>query len=610
MRGQILRRLMLRVLDPTSKIDYALLFLLGAAPVAYAYFIGAHVSHESGGVVYLGYWVKTNFWPLMFVLPLILWIARVLFNRIAPISSKSMNRVPPILKLLPSPSAQAQAYAEMRHYLSSPLLVLLVFLIAGIRQALDMAELLGVYFGGAPVRAGETDWSVMYVIGVVSWSENIFLVILAYLVQYVVIWFQCLLLMFLFGHNLFFLSRVYQRRRTTAANAEHFIQINLNDPDKCFGLRPANDAFNTQLLLLMVFGLLALISRFNNVYVEDSLLSFEHFKDYPFVLPDISYFPDVGQILLSTFWLLTFFIVSMPALVKLLPWFSRTFKSTEISVADYLKEYVAPEHWPYENTPGQRDVELMAAKFAQNAFWPTGDNRASLFFFFCSWIFFIILLPIQTADNTLLILVFALLGIMAYVLRSVLFLLLRTSLNFIDERLSAQRPDLIAAADQAGAEKIPGRVFISYRREDASAYARLIQQALLPHATEAQIFMDRVAIEDGDDFVERITQAVLECDALLVVIGPAWASCETSNGAKRIQQADDFVRLEIETGLQAGRAIIPVLVGGATMPAPGDVPESLQPLLRRHARELSESRWDYDTGELVKRLISITAGKV
>lgn len=610
MRRQVLRRLILRVLDPRSKIDYVLLCLLAALPVGYAYWIGAHQNLEVGDSVYLGYWVKTNFWPMVFVLPLVLWIVRSLFNRIAPIYAPNLERVPPILKLIPSPEAQKQAYAEMRHYLSSPFFVATIFVLAIIRQTLDMTELMQVYFAGAPVRAGEMDWSVMYQAGVMTRMENFLLVVMAYTVQFVVIWFQCLLFVFLLAHNLFFLSRVYQRCRVPAGAENNFIQINLNDPDRCFGLRPANDAFNTQLLLLILFGVLALLSRFNNVYIEDAALSFDHFKVYPFVLPDINYFPDVGQVLISTFWLLTFFIVSMPALIKLLPWFSSSFKITEISVAEYLKEYVAPEHWPYEGEPSQRQIEIMAAKFSQNAFWPTGDNRASLFFFFCSWIFFIILLPIQTADNTLLVLVFTVLGVMAYVLRTLLFVLLKASLNFIDERLSQPRPELLAEQDGDQKVQIPGRVFISYRREDAAAYAKLIQQSLLPHSSNENLFMDRVAIHDGDDFVDKITGAVLECDALLVVIGPDWATCQTSDGQSRIKHEDDFVRLEVETGLNAGRAVIPVLVGGATMPTSDQVPESLHALLRRHARELSDSRWEYDTGELVKSLAEKTIGKV
>lgn len=610
MRGQFLRRLLLRVLDPKSKIDYGILFFVGGLPVVTAYFLNAHQSHQIGDTVYLGYWVKSNFWPFMFGLPIMLWLTRLLFNRIAPVSASDMQKVPPILKSLNDPGAQRQAYMEMRHYLSSPLLAMVVLALAATIQALDMAELLGVYLANDPIRAGETDWSVMYAAGVMSKAENFVFVLMAYTVQFTLICFQCFLLVFLLAHNLFFLNRVYQRRRVPEGMEAHYIQIDLDDLDHCFGLRGANDAFNTQLLLLIVFGLLAMLPRFNNVYVEGAPLSFDHFTSWPLQLPDINYFPDVGQVLLATFWLLTFFTVVLPSLIKLLPWFSNSFKITEISVTDYIKEFVPPDEWPYEKDLKQQDIDLLAAKFASNAFWPTGDNRASLFFFFCGWIFLVILLPIQTEDNALLVAAFALLGALAYLFRTVMFTVLRLSLTFIDERLATPKPVLLLeSAPTVRPTRIDGRVFISYRREDASAYARLIQQSLEEFIEPEKVFMDRVAIHDGDDFVAKITDAVLECDALLVVIGPNWTNCTNADGERRIMQADDFVRLEIETGLANQRPVIPVLVGGARMPNPEDVPLSLSPLVRRHARELSDSRWDYDVSELAKNLVEKAAPK-
>ena len=38
------------------------------------------------------------------------------------------------------------------------------------------------------------------------------------------------------------------------------------------------------------------------------------------------------------------------------------------------------------------------------------------------------------------------------------------------------------------------------------------------------------------------------------------------------------------------------------MPEPEDLPDSLAPLARRHAIELSDERWDYDVGRLIEVL--------
>ncbi len=601
--GPGLRALMLRILDPRAKIDYLYMFLVAALPTGLAYYLGAHKSYEFEGEIYLGYWVKTNFWPFMFLLPFMLWVVRRLFYRIAPISAATMTDVPPIIQLIKGAAAQKEAYMEMRHYLSSPLLLAAMIGLALMIQMADMAELMMVYFADQPIRPGETDWTVMFAAGVMSKAENMILVFFGYIVQFLAIWFQCLLTLFLLAHNFFFLGRVYQRSRVTPGQESHYIQVDLDDVNRCFGFRGANDAFNSQVVLLILYGVLALVTRFNNVYVEDAPLRFEDLMTWPLNLPQIDYFPDVGQWLVSSFWLLTLFTVSLPAVVKLLPRFSSGSKSVEMSITDYIKEFIPPDQWQLGDSPSQRSIDQLAAKFAQNAFWPTGNNRASQLFFFSSWVFLIILWPLQTADTELLVAVILILGVIAYCFRTLLISLLNASLSFVDERLTKERPELLDTPEEKPL-KVEGNLFISYRRQDAGAYARLIQQSLVPFVDEQKIFMDLNAIHDGDDFVERITDAVLECDALFVIIGPDWASCTNSNGEPRIFQPKDFVRLEIETGLKHKRLVIPVLVGGATVPTEEQLPESLQPLLRRHARELSDSRWDYDISELVKTLVA------
>jgi TIR domain len=109
-------------------------------------------------------------------------------------------------------------------------------------------------------------------------------------------------------------------------------------------------------------------------------------------------------------------------------------------------------------------------------------------------------------------------------------------------------------------------------------------------------------IAAGDDFVQRIHEGVGSCDALLVVIGPHWASSARNDGSRRLDDADDFVRLELTAALHRTVKIVPALVGGARMPTPEEVPEELAPLTRRQAVELSDSRWQYDVDQLIKAL--------
>jgi hypothetical protein len=73
-------------------------------------------------------------------------------------------------------------------------------------------------------------------------------------------------------------------------------------------------------------------------------------------------------------------------------------------------------------------------------------------------------------------------------------------------------------------------------------------------------------------------------------------------GRRRLDNPNDFVRLEIEAALSRGVRVIPILVDAARMPAEDGLPDSLAPLVRRQALELSPARFDFDTSRLLKVL--------
>jgi hypothetical protein len=150
-------------------------------------------------------------------------------------------------------------------------------------------------------------------------------------------------------------------------------------------------------------------------------------------------------------------------------------------------------------------------------------------------------------------------------------------------------------------------VFISYRREETAGHAGRLYDEMVERLGAGNVFMD-VDLEPGIDFVERITTAVGGCRALLVVMGPRWAVGADGNGQPRITDPADFVRLEVETALARPRVtVIPVLVAGARMPAPEQLPEPLRPLARRNAIELSDQRWRYDVGRLLDAIAGLLA---
>lgn len=166
---------------------------------------------------------------------------------------------------------------------------------------------------------------------------------------------------------------------------------------------------------------------------------------------------------------------------------------------------------------------------------------------------------------------------------------------------------MTAGPSEAGS--VPGpKVFITYRREETAAHAGRLYDAMVARFGERNVFMD-VDMAPGIDFVERITEAVAACQVLIVVMGPRWATVEDEHGKARIADPEDFVRLEVETGLRRPDVTpIPVLVSGARMPKRKDLPPEIQAITRRNALELSDQRWRFDIGRLIGTLDELLTG--
>jgi DNA polymerase III delta prime subunit len=155
----------------------------------------------------------------------------------------------------------------------------------------------------------------------------------------------------------------------------------------------------------------------------------------------------------------------------------------------------------------------------------------------------------------------------------------------------------------------PGRIFISYRREDAAYPAGWLFDRLADRYGAGQVFKDVDSIELGDNFVEVITRAVGSCDVLLALIGREWLTTADDHGRRRLDSRDDFVRLEIEAALARRVRLIPILVDGAKMPRAEELPDSLAELVHRQALELSPARFAFDTSRLLK-VLDQTLGEV
>lgn len=149
-------------------------------------------------------------------------------------------------------------------------------------------------------------------------------------------------------------------------------------------------------------------------------------------------------------------------------------------------------------------------------------------------------------------------------------------------------------------------IFLNYRRDDTAGYAgRLFDR--LNRRFPGRVFRDVTSVTAGTDFVTEIKQKLDSCDALIVLIGRQWLTLEGPEG-RRIDDEHDFVRLEVVAGLRRGIPVIPVLVGGAPMPRPADLPEVLRPLANRNAIEMTEPNFDHDVERLIASLKELMGG--
>ncbi len=149
------------------------------------------------------------------------------------------------------------------------------------------------------------------------------------------------------------------------------------------------------------------------------------------------------------------------------------------------------------------------------------------------------------------------------------------------------------------------RVFVSYRREDSADVTGRICDRLAGRFGREAVFMDVDSIPLGADYRSDIQTAVGRCDALLVIIGDRWLSVTDDAGRRRLDDPGDFVHIEVRWALERGVPVVPILVQGASIPSPEELPEPLRPLAFRNAAEVRPGRdFHPDVDRLIESLLA------
>jgi ABC-type branched-subunit amino acid transport system substrate-binding protein len=148
------------------------------------------------------------------------------------------------------------------------------------------------------------------------------------------------------------------------------------------------------------------------------------------------------------------------------------------------------------------------------------------------------------------------------------------------------------------------RIFISYRRVDSITITGRIHDRLVGEFDDKTVFKDVDDIPLGADFRTVLDEEVGRCAVQLVIIGPDWLNVPDENGSRRLDDPDDFVRIEVESGLRRDEVlVVPVLVGGAAMPGSSQLPPSLRDLAYRNAAIIRDDPdFHRDMGRLIHQI--------
>ena len=114
--------------------------------------------------------------------------------------------------------------------------------------------------------------------------------------------------------------------------------------------------------------------------------------------------------------------------------------------------------------------------------------------------------------------------------------------------------------------------------------------------------MDVDAVPLGVNFVKALSEEVAKCDVLLAVIGPNWLNARDEDGNRRLDNPHDFVRIEIGVALQRNIPVIPILLDGAKVPKPSQLPKELEELSLRNGLDVRHASFHNDIDKLVRSL--------
>ena len=146
------------------------------------------------------------------------------------------------------------------------------------------------------------------------------------------------------------------------------------------------------------------------------------------------------------------------------------------------------------------------------------------------------------------------------------------------------------------------KVFISYRRDDSAGHAGCVRDRLERELGHNLLFMDVDAIPLGTNFSKVLHEEVAKCGVLLAVIGPNWSDGRDGEGKRRLDDPNDFVRIEVAAALHRDIPVIPILLDGSKIPKASELPDDLKELAIRNGLDVRHASFHQDMDRLIGAL--------
>jgi hypothetical protein len=145
-----------------------------------------------------------------------------------------------------------------------------------------------------------------------------------------------------------------------------------------------------------------------------------------------------------------------------------------------------------------------------------------------------------------------------------------------------------------------GQVFVCYGRDDSAGESGRLYDRLNSRFP-GRVFMDVAGISAGTRWAEVIDRTLRSCEVAVVLIGRRWLEA-THTGERRLDRTDDPIHGELAAALRLGLTVVPVLVGGASMPERAELPPPLAALADWQARRIDHDDFDHDASRLIREI--------